>query len=151
MKRISMIGALLALGLMLSLPSFAQTSTTKSSTTTKAPAGKVQKSTSTKSKTMTMAGSKVSGIVSGSVTNKMFKLGSKSGTYTVDASSARCTMNGKFISLNDIKGGTMVTVMGKVNGKSIKADSVKVNYMKGMTKTTAKTTKPTTATTIKKK
>lgn len=80
-----------------------------------------------------------SGIVKGMPMGMKFMMGSRMGTYTVDASRARVMMkNGMACKVSDLRGGTMVTVMGMETSRMmIMADSVMVNYMrdgKGMKK-----------------
>lgn len=104
------------------LPASAQTFATphKVSTPTK----------SAKKTTAAVSEAKTAGMVKGNVTGTTFTLGSKSGTYTVDASKARCTYKGKFFKLANLKGGNMVVVTGKATGKSIHATEVKITFIK---------------------
>lgn len=56
----------------------------------------------------------------------------KKGQFTVDTKGARITdKSGKFFSVNNIKPGSSVTVMGKATGMNIKATSVTVNSVPG--------------------
>ena len=107
--------------------------------------GAMQKSPMKKTMPMKSGMKSVSGIVKGSMMGKKFMLGTKMGTYTVDASKASCTMKGgKSCPLSNLKGGTMVTVMGKASGKMmLMADKVTVTHMAGMKKSMGKPmTKP---------
>lgn len=88
---------------------------------------------------------KMSGIVKGTAKDSKFTMGSKTGTYLVDAKGARCTYKGKFYSVNSLKGGDMVSVSGKATGTNVKATEVKVTFVKaaaaGMSKTPKTPTK----------
>ena len=67
----------------------------------------------------------------------------KKGQFTVDTKGAKITDKaGKFFSVNNIKPGSSVTVMGKATGMTIKATAVTVNFVPG--------TKPATAPTAPK-
>ncbi len=77
----------------------------------------------------------MSGIVKGSPMGMKFMMGTRMGTYTVDASKANIMGMGKKMMVSDLKGGTMVTVMGKPMGKMmVMADSVNITHMPGMKK-----------------
>ncbi len=85
---------------------------------------------------------KISGFVSGTPKGKTIIVGAKGGPYTVDASKATVTLNGKFFSISKLTGGSQVTVEGTLKGKSMVAKSVKIGSLKGAPKTTG--TKPKT-------
>ena len=98
---------------------------------------------------------KISGFVSGKPSGKTFTLGARGGPYTVDASKARVTMNGKFFSVSDLTGGSQATVEGTLKGKNMMATLVNIGLLRGAPKTTPtapvvkkpKTTKPPVSTT----
>ena len=73
----------------------------------------------------------VTGPVKGSPTGKTFTIGRKGGPVTVDASKAKVRQNGKFASFDLIKGGTMVTAKGTMDGTTLKASEVEVHAKKG--------------------
>lgn len=126
MRKTSMI--LLAVAFAFSaLPGFAQTSpkTTKSPKTTR-----TAKTPKTKSTKTIATSDKTTGMVSGEAKNNKFTFANGKGRYTVDATSAKCTYNGKAYSVNSLKGGNGVTVYGKVSGTSIKATEIKVNFVR---------------------
>ena len=79
---------------------------------------------------------KISGFVSGKPSGKSFTLGAKGGPYTVDASKARVTMNGKFFSVSNLTGGSQATVEGTLKGKNMMATSVTIGLLRGAAKTT---------------
>lgn len=82
------------------------------------------------------------GIVKGAVKGKMFMIANRGGTYTVDASKARVRMNGKFVSLSILNGGSMVSVQGEMKGMKIMASEVNISHLGGK----PKTIKPVTGT-----
>jgi len=81
------------------------------------------------------AATKLSGIVKGSPVGKTFTLTSKGKPpVKVDCSKAKIRMNGKFISINDVKGGSIVNVEGKMMGDHFMADKVDVKSIPGKKK-----------------
>ncbi|MBS1714455.1 MAG: hypothetical protein JST30_08985 [Armatimonadetes bacterium] len=134
MKNSIRIFAVTALALAAMAPAMAQVGKTK----TLAPRVAAQKSGTMKKPVA--ATNQVSGAVKGEPKGKTFVVASKKGTYTVDASKARCTYKGKFFSIGSLKGGTLVMVTGPAKGSTITATEVKVTYMKGAAKS-----KPTKA------
>lgn len=97
---------------------------------TKAPATKGAVKQTKTAKTTAAVAEKKSGIVKGAATGSKFVLGVKDGPFNVDATGAKCTYQGKAFKVSDLKGGNMVTVMGKATGKNIKATEVKVTYIR---------------------
>ena len=93
------------------------------------PKGAVRQIKTTKT-TAPATADKMSGIVKGTATGSKFVLGVKGGPYNVDAAGAKCTYQGRAFKVSDLKGGNMVTVMGKATGKNIKATEVKVTYIR---------------------
>lgn len=133
MKNLIRVLAVTAIAVAAVAPAFAQAGKPK----TLAPRVSAQKTTAKKPMP---AANAVSGAVKGEPKGKTFVVASKKGTYTVDASRARCTYKGKFFSIGSLKGGTLVTVTGPTKGSTIMATEVKVTYMKGDAKS-----KPTKA------
>ncbi|MCW3051754.1 MAG: hypothetical protein JWN14_924 [Chthonomonadales bacterium] len=73
----------------------------------------------------------LTGPVKGSPTGKMFTLALPKGPVTVDASKAKIRVNGKFAKMDMVQGGSMVTVVGKMSGATLMADTVTVKSMPG--------------------
>ncbi len=71
------------------------------------------------------------GPVKGTPSNGSFILAMRSGPMMVDASKAKVRVNGRFAKMDTIKGGSMVTVVGKMDGMKFKADTVTVKSMPG--------------------
>jgi hypothetical protein len=71
------------------------------------------------------------GPVKGSPNGKTFTLALRKGPMTVDASKAKVRANGKFAKMDVIKGGAIVTVVGKLTGTTIMADTVTVKSLPG--------------------
>lgn len=77
----------------------------------------------------------ISGIVKGAANGKMFTVGQKKGPVQVDGTGVQPrNKTGQFAKWDDIKGGTMVTVVGMMNGSTLKADKITVNFVAGGTK-----------------
>lgn len=116
MKRVltALLPVLLALG-VLGAPAWAKSTP---ATAAKAPATAGAKPTS------------VTGPVKGSVNGKKFTIGRRGGPVDVDATGATVRDNGKFASLNSVKGGTMVTVTGTMDGTILKATEVNIHSRK---------------------
>lgn len=97
---------------------------------------------------------KISGFVKGSPSGNTFTVGSKEGTFKVDASKAKVTMKGKSFKVSDLTGGSQVTVEGTKKGTSFMATTVNVGFVRGAstTKTKIKATpvKPATTATATK-
>lgn len=64
------------------------------------------------------------GPVKGDPSGRMFTLGLKKGPVSVDATKATIRVNGRFAKMEAIKGGTMVTVVGKMAGTTFMATTV---------------------------
>jgi len=64
------------------------------------------------------------GPVKGDPSGRTFTLGLKKGPMSVDATKATIRVNGKFAKMDAIKGGTMVTVVGKMVGTTLMATTV---------------------------
>ncbi|HRF59695.1 MAG TPA: hypothetical protein PLH94_07245 [Fimbriimonadaceae bacterium] len=75
---------------------------------------------------------KISGMVKGDAKDHKFVLGAKGGPFNVDAKGARCVRDGKFYSVNSLKGGDAVVVSGTLTGKNFKATEVKVTRVRGV-------------------
>jgi hypothetical protein len=71
------------------------------------------------------------GPVKGSPSGDTFTLALKKGPMTVDMSKAKVRVNGKFAKKDVIKGGAIVTVVGKMSGTTLMADTVTVKSMPG--------------------
>ena len=71
------------------------------------------------------------GPVKGSPTGRMFTLALRKGPMTVDATKAKVRVNGRFAKMDMIKGGSLVTVVGKMSGTTFMADTVTVKSMPG--------------------
>lgn len=82
------------------------------------------------SKTETVT--KISGMVKGDAKENKFVLGAKGGPFNVDAKGARCVRDGKFYSVNSLKGGDDVVVTGSLSGKNFRATEVKVTRVRGL-------------------
>lgn len=117
------------------IPANAQTKTTSPT----APATKVAQHAKP-----TIVSGKMAGMVKGEAKGSTFTLGTKTGTYMVDATKARCTYKGKFFRVSDLKGGNAVVVTGKAVGSTLKATEVKITYIAGKTAVTPKTIKAKT-------
>ncbi|HEU4754525.1 MAG TPA: hypothetical protein VFU47_15560 [Armatimonadota bacterium] len=83
----------------------------------------------------------VTGPVKGAVSGKSFTIARKGGPVTVDASGAKVRENGKFAKLDGLKGGTMVTARGTMNGSTLKATEITI-HAKGPGKAAATGKKP---------
>ena len=90
-----------------------------------------QKPTQKKPMRMTMHSmvETVTGMVKGKVDGKMFNVANKKGAYEVNASKAKVRMNGKFISLSALTGGSSISVKGHVMGMKIAASDITVNHL----------------------
>jgi hypothetical protein len=75
--------------------------------------------------------STVTGPVKGAPSGKTFMISRKGETITVDASGAKIREKGKFTSVGAIKGGTMVTAKGALQGTTLKATEVTVHSRGG--------------------
>jgi cytochrome c-type biogenesis protein CcmE len=73
----------------------------------------------------------VSGFVKGSPKGSTFEVGSRKGQFTVDASRAKVTLDGKKFNPSELTGGSQVTVTGKLRGKKLEATEVRVGNLRG--------------------
>lgn len=71
------------------------------------------------------------GPVKGTPSGGTFVLALRKGPMTVDTSKAKVRMNGKFAKMDSVKGGSFVTVVGKMSGTTFMADSVTVKSLPG--------------------
>jgi len=69
----------------------------------------------------------ITGPVKGQPAGKTFVIATRKGTTTVDATGAKVRNKGKFASFDLIKGGTMVTAKGTLQGDTLKAEEVEVH------------------------
>ena len=71
------------------------------------------------------------GPVKGSPIGRTFIMGLRKGPMTVDASKAKVRMDGRFAKIDVVKGGSFVTVVGKMSGATFMADTVTVKSLPG--------------------
>lgn len=75
---------------------------------------------------------KISGMVRGAtIKGKTFEIGARGGPFTIDATKAKITTkDGKDFDLSKLTGGSNVSAWGKMDGKSMKATKVQINYLR---------------------
>ena len=85
----------------------------------------------------------ISGIVKGAANGKMFTVGQKKGPIMVDGTGVQPrTKGGQFAKWDDVKGGTMVTVVGTQTGSNMKASKITINSVAGGSKKPTDKMKP---------
>ncbi|MEP6756439.1 MAG: hypothetical protein ABJA67_13120 [Chthonomonadales bacterium] len=96
--------------------------------------------------------SSISGIVKGAANGKMFTVAQKKGPVSVDGTGVQPRNKaGQFAKWTDIKGGTMVTVVGKMTGTTMKASKITINFVAGGKKPVAPAVKPVAGAKAEKK